>query len=399
MDGWTRTSIGRITTFNYGKSLPADARIPGSVPVYGSNGIVGWHNQPTVNSPGIIVGRKGTVGAVRYSLVPFCPIDTTYFITQDDSRVDLHFLAYLLQHAQLSRLVSDLVPGLNRDSALASVVSIPSDHAEQRQIATVLQAVQMAVERQVRLIALTAELKQAVMHKLFTEGVRGEQVRETEIGLIPASWTLAHVGDLGKCITGTTPSTKVEEFYSNSAYCFISPADLGRGKYVTTSVKHVSQAGLRAARVLPRDCVLCVCIGSSIGKTGMTWHEESCTNQQINSIDVIPPNNPHFVFYLLAHWADHWRSHATFGPVPILSKGAFEKVRIPFTQEIDVQGKIAETLSAVDAKIELHTHYRESLASLFRTLLHQLMTAQVRVHDFDLSVLEIVETAQPAGAV
>lgn len=290
--------------------------------------------------------------------------------------------------------------GYNRHFTLLKEKLLPRPELdEQRSIAAVLSAVQRAIEQQERLVALTDELKRALMHKLFTEGVCGKPPKETEIGLIPASWILTCVGELGRCITGTTPSTRVEEFYSNPSHCFISPADLGRTKYVVSSGKQVSEAGLRAARALPRNSVLCVCIGSSIGKTGMSSQEVSCTNQQINAIDVTPPNNPHFVFYLFTFWSEHWRSHATFGPVPILSKGAFEKVRIPFTQETDVQGKIAETLSAVDAKIELHTHYRESLAALFRTLLHQLMTAQIRVHDFDLSVLEIVEAAQPAGAV
>ena len=52
-----------------------------------------------------------------------------------------------------------------------------------------LSAVQRAIERQERLIALTAELKKALMHKLFTEGTRGEPLKQTEIGPVPESWT------------------------------------------------------------------------------------------------------------------------------------------------------------------------------------------------------------------
>ena len=54
----------------------------------------------------------------------------------------------------------------------------------------VLSAVQRAIERQERLIALTAELKKALMHKLFTEGTRGEPLKQTEIGPVPESWTV-----------------------------------------------------------------------------------------------------------------------------------------------------------------------------------------------------------------
>ena len=114
MGEWLSTTIGQVATLNYGKSLPARKRVTGYVPVFGSNGIVGWHNKAIVNKAGIIVGRKGSVGAVHLSNQPFCPIDTTYFITADDTKADINFLYYLLLHLKLSRLVSDLVPGLNR---------------------------------------------------------------------------------------------------------------------------------------------------------------------------------------------------------------------------------------------------------------------------------------------
>ena len=114
MGEWLSTTIGQVATLNYGKSLPARKRVTGYVPVFGSNGIVGWHNKAIVNKAGIIVGRKGSVGAVHLSNQQFCPIDTTYFITADDTKADINFLYYLLLHLKLSRLVSDLVPGLNR---------------------------------------------------------------------------------------------------------------------------------------------------------------------------------------------------------------------------------------------------------------------------------------------
>ncbi len=65
-----------------------------------------------------------------------------------------------------------------------------------------LSAVQRAIERQERLIALTAELKKALMHKLFTEGTRGEPLKQTEIGLVPESWTVIPLGELCEVANG-----------------------------------------------------------------------------------------------------------------------------------------------------------------------------------------------------
>ena len=66
--------------------------------------------------------------------------------------------------------------------------------AEQRKIAAVLGLVQRAIEQQERLIALTTELKKALLHKLFTEGLRGEPQKQTEIGPVPESWEYRSLG-------------------------------------------------------------------------------------------------------------------------------------------------------------------------------------------------------------
>src|SRR5437762_651372 len=76
---WSRVTLGDIITLEYGRSLPDKSRRSGGVPVYGSNGVVGWHDEALVPLGGIIVGRKGTAGSVTVSTDPFWPIDTTYF--------------------------------------------------------------------------------------------------------------------------------------------------------------------------------------------------------------------------------------------------------------------------------------------------------------------------------
>lgn len=57
--GWVQTNLGDIVFFNYGKSLAAAKRKGGDIDVYGSNGVVGQHNEAITQSPAIIVGRKG----------------------------------------------------------------------------------------------------------------------------------------------------------------------------------------------------------------------------------------------------------------------------------------------------------------------------------------------------
>lgn len=111
-EGWSCTRIDEAMELAYGKSLPAAQRSPGQVPVYGSGGLAGWHNEPLVNEPTIIVGRKGTVGSVYWEPRPCYPIDTVFFVR---SELPLVFCYHLLQTLGLETMNTDAaVPGLNR---------------------------------------------------------------------------------------------------------------------------------------------------------------------------------------------------------------------------------------------------------------------------------------------
>ena len=249
---------------------------------------------------------------------------------------------------------------------------------------------QRAIEAQERIIQTTTELKKALMHKLFTEGLRHEPQKQTEIGPIPESWEVVEIGDLGKCVTGSTPKTKVAEFYDPPSEDFIAPADLGTRRYIHDSQKKISPEGMATIREIPRNAVMCVCIGSSIGKVGMTFRDVSATNQQINSIVCKEGRDPEFVFYLLSYFWEYWKGFATFGPVPILSKGRFTSIVVPVPNSVDDQKAIAKPLLALDAKVEIAEKKAASLRDIFRTLLHELMTAKTRVHELE------VETPLPA---
>lgn len=141
---WNQVTLGDIISLEYGRSLPEKSRRPGNVPVYGSNGIVGWHDEALVPSGGIIIGRKGTAGSVTVSPDPFWPIDTTYFV-KERLPVDWGWLAATLHHARLNELNEATgVPGLNRDKAYRQPILLPPLD-EQRRIAEVLRSVDEAI--------------------------------------------------------------------------------------------------------------------------------------------------------------------------------------------------------------------------------------------------------------
>jgi type I restriction enzyme S subunit len=205
---------------------------------------------------------------------------------------------------------------------------------------------------------------------------------------VPESWEVVKIGSLGKVVTGATPKTKEAEYYFPPEVDFIAPADLGQTRQNYNSQKKISRCGLDVVRTLPNDAVMCVCIGSSIGKVGMTSKANSATNQQINSIICNEKHDPAFVYYLLSYISVYWRGFATFGPVPILSKGSFEGIDIVVPAKKEEEMEIARCFMALDAKIEVHMRLKALLNDLFHTLLDQLMTAQIRVNNLNLPELE-----------
>jgi type I restriction enzyme S subunit len=121
-EGWSKRPLGEKVTLHYGKSLKEDDRVNGPFPVFGSSGIVGFHDKPLTKGPGIIVGRKGNVGSVFWSAKDFYAIDTVYFVDVKTSNL---YLYYALKHMHF--ISTDVaVPGLNRDFAYSRPLLVPS---------------------------------------------------------------------------------------------------------------------------------------------------------------------------------------------------------------------------------------------------------------------------------
>lgn len=131
--------VGDLIELKYGKALPAAQRVAGKIPVYGSGGIAGFHDTGLVDGPGVIVGRKGTAGAVHWSERDFFPIDTTFYVSSRSTSLPMEFAFYMLRNLGLDGMNSDsAVPGLNRSHVLLLRVPLPAElslgkfHAEVR---------------------------------------------------------------------------------------------------------------------------------------------------------------------------------------------------------------------------------------------------------------------------
>src|SRR5216684_9133782 len=162
-----RLELGEICDFLYGKGLSEAQRKGGATPVYGSNGIVGWHDQALTTGKTIIIGRKGSIGEVHFSNLPCWPIDTTYYIEVAKRPCDLSWLYYMLVALDLTQLnKSAAVPGLNRDDAYRKEILFPS-LSEQQHIAAILEKADRLRRQRHYALELSNTYLQSVFLEMF----------------------------------------------------------------------------------------------------------------------------------------------------------------------------------------------------------------------------------------
>ena len=158
---WEVRRIRHTCEFAYGDSLPAAIRQPGKVPVSGSNGVIGYHDEPNTLAPVIVIGRKGSHGEVNFSDASVFAIDTTYFVDERHTSTDLRWLYFALQCTELAdESLDSAVPGLSREHAYGKCLPVPPV-AEQRAIADYLDTetarIDTLISKKRRLIELLQE--------------------------------------------------------------------------------------------------------------------------------------------------------------------------------------------------------------------------------------------------
>jgi len=157
--------VGDILTLEYGAALPESNRIKGEFPVMGSNGIVGYHNEYLVESPSIIIGRKGSAGKVTWIDRNCYPIDTTFYAKLIDNQFNLKLIYYALQKINLENLSGGTgVPGLNRNDVYSKTIPLPS-LPEQQKIVSEIEKIELQIDEAQKVINNISALKNEVLKK------------------------------------------------------------------------------------------------------------------------------------------------------------------------------------------------------------------------------------------
>jgi len=182
-----------------------------------------------------------------------------------------------------------------------------------------------------------------------------------------SDWDRTTLDRLGRIITGRTPPSSVEECFGG-VVPFITPSDFDGRRAIYSTGRYLTETGIQTVVTawIPADAVMVSCIGSDMGKAALAGRD-AVTNQQINSLVVDPPNDPHFVYYNLSSRRAEIRTAAAGSAQPILNKTAFGKLEIDLPP-LHEQHCIAHILGTMDDKIELNRKMNETLEATARAL-------------------------------
>lgn len=290
---------------------------------------------------------------------------------------------------------NNLKGGVN-GSILSELQIIVPPLLEQRKIAYVLKTIQKAIEQQDKLIRTTSELKKALMQKLFTEGTKGEKQKQTEFGLVPESWEVVRVDDMydftskprGLIIEFPAPFIPMEMVPINERS--ITTYELRNS---VSSGTYVENGDLLLAKITP---------SFENGKQGFVDIDKPYSFATTEVIPFKAKENiselNHLYYFLLRDDVRKQLTDKMEGSTgrQRLSKSIVEGTFIP-KPPLDEQKEISTVFISLDNRILLCDKKKQSLISLFKTLLHELMTGQRRVNEIDFEIIgkEYRITEQP----
>ena len=383
-DGWNRVRLGDVIKLEYGVSLPDRNRSPGHVPVIGSAGVVGYHSKATNAGPGVVIGRKGSIGSVTWIGEDFVPIDTTYFAVPVEGKVDLRWAFHFLNREDLSKLNRATgIPGLNRDDVYALNRPIPP-LPEQQAIAAVLDSIDDAIEGAEAAIAATEQLRDSLLHDLLTRGLPGQHTEWRDVpglGSIPADWEVVRLGDVGTWFSGGTPSKARTDFWSGPVP-WISPKDM-KTRVLAAATDYISEEAAEVgSRVAPEESIFIVVRGMILAHSvPVAIIGIPCAfNQDIRALISYKGFDAQYVLAALesrkAKLLD-LVTPSTHGTMRIVSEDLHD-IRIPSPPATEQQA-IATVLKGVDATVDVAREERDRLRLLKESTADALLTGRVRV--------------------
>ncbi|MFH1711116.1 MAG: restriction endonuclease subunit S [Nanoarchaeota archaeon] len=353
-----------------------------------------------LNKGDVLVVKDGaTTGKTAYlNEIPSqgAAINEHVFIirSKDKNQLTNEFVFYYLfsveGYKSLRQNFRGLIGGVGRNDILSIKIPLPP-LPEQQKIAYVLSAIQDDKEKTENIINSYKELKKSLMKHLFKYGpvkfqdAEKVKLKETEIGEMPDNWEVKEIRDL-------IEKTKQKDMRKEDAeFKYIDVSSIDRDFYrITGFTLHKGKTSPSRARKIVKDNdVIVATVRPTLRRIAIVsgdYDNQICST----AFCVLRANKEQldskFLYYSTQRtlFFDSLSSIQRGASYPAVTDSDIKKQKMAYPNPA-YQEEISEILSSVDFKIEQEENKKQALEELFKSMLHNLMAAKIRVKDIDIN--------------
>lgn len=377
ISGWKEIKLGDILNFRRGHDLPKTKMIEGTIPVVGSNGIIGYHNEFTTKKPCLTIGRSGNIGN-PFFINQDCWAHNTTLYVDDFKGNNPYYLYYLLKTLDLAYYGGgSAVPTLNRNHIHPIIVKMTGMLPEQRAIAATLSCLDDKIELNNRINKTLEEMAQAIFKSYFVdfEPFQDGEFEDSELGRIPKGWKLKSLYAFAEYINGT--SFKKDE-YKDYGLPIVKITELKNG--ITDNTQYFNGNKDKKYYIKTGDILFSWSGSPQTSIDTFIWvGGDAILNQHTFKIKI--KNNDYSFIYLLLKFFKPEFIRIAIGKQTTglghVTNGDLKRLQFPYNQKI--VANCCQMLDPLVQKYKDNLIENETLMTLRDTLLPKLMDGELRV--------------------
>ena len=369
---FNRYTLSDLATIKYGKNQKKVLSDSGTVPIFGTGGFMGFATTSLYDKPSVLIGRKGTIGKVKYVEQPFWTVDTLFYTIINTDLVIPKYLFYVMSLIDLNNYnEGTTIPSLRTETLNRLEFDIP-DLEEQRKILSCLNPIDEKIELNNAINNNLLEQVLALYRNRFVDTVNNER-------------KICRADEYFDISIGKTPPRKEPQWFSTNPQdvTWVSISDMGTcGLYISSSSEQLTKEAVdrHNVKIVPDNTVL-LSFKLTVGRIAIT-NGEMTTNEAIAHFKTDKKEINEYLYCYLKCF-----NYQTMGSTSSIATAVNSKIikGMPFIVPTDDELMDFHSVAApMFAKIKANQTESENLTAVRDTLLPKLMSGELDVSDIDL---------------
>lgn len=375
--GWVdmkfnKFALSELATIKYGKNQKKVLSESGNIPIFGTGGLMGYATTALYDKPSVLIGRKGTIGKVKYVEQPFWTVDTLFYTIINTNLVIPKYLFYVMSLIDLNNYnEGTTIPSLRTETLNRLEFDIP-DLEEQRKILSCLNPIDEKIELNNAINNNLLEQVLTLYRNKFVDTANNERA-------------ICRADEYFDISIGKTPPRKEPQWFSTNPQdvTWVSILDMGTcGLYISSSSEQLTKQAVERhnVKVVPDNTVL-LSFKLTVGRIAIT-NGEMTTNEAIAHFKTNKKEINEYLYCYLKCF-----NYQTMGSTSSIATAVNSKIikGMPFVVPTNDELKEFHGFAApMFAKIKANQIETDNLTALRDTLLPKLMSGELDVSDIDL---------------